>query len=144
MISDDAPAFDEGSGKTMTYKVISSVNQDKFDTKVSWEYFVRVFYRILDVLYRLSILVLIWIILGGLALFCVVLMEFLILTKASYNYKELSMLLLFSLFFFVFTAGVVPVLVCCFFYFVCRVVLVVFLCLLLFMCLNFNCAVTAF
>ena len=39
---------------------------------------------------RLSILALIWVIMGGLALFIILLMEFISLTVASWKYKELS------------------------------------------------------
>ena len=107
VISDDSPAFEEEKGKTMTYKREVVVDyhgyeaggeiRRKNETFVSFYYFVRIFYRVLDVLYRLSILVLIWVIMGGLALFIVGIAEFVVLIAASAFLHELSALCFFVL-----------------------------------------------
>ena len=84
VISDDSVYFDEDSGKTLTYKN----KQD--EANISTEYIRRVIWRVFDVLYRLSILVLIWVVMGGLALFCIIGAEACCLIGASYFFKELS------------------------------------------------------
>ena len=60
-------------------------------TKSKW-YIVIVLYRMMDVTYRISVLLLVWLILGGFGMFCIIIVEFICLLVLSKSKKEFGLM----------------------------------------------------
>ena len=87
IITDDKPAFTQEKGKYPNIK-LSLKSFQKWT--INKYYVIRVTFRIFDVLYRLLLLSLFWIFLGGFSLFVILFVEIIVHLVAGFIYNELS------------------------------------------------------